>query len=153
MIPEPGLFTVHPRPELEIGVGELSRLYRDHPVVDGRPHDYWLGRSKYDANIKYGRIPGSLSQPWESLLKANVDGLTYVDASLPIGLLETHPRAKKELVLLTCFGATGAAIDYTYFKAAGFEKLRLDEEGYKRWNLRDYPLEKGETSVETGATP
>jgi len=151
--PEPGRFTARPRPELEVGVDELSRLYRDHPVVDGRPHDYWLGRSKYDANIKYGRIPGSLSQPWESFLKVDDNGLTYADASLPIGLLETHPLDKQELVPLTCFGATGAAIDYAYFKAAGFEKLRLDDEGYKRWNLRGYPLEKGEPSAETGATP
>lgn len=147
-----GGFTAHPRAELEMGVDELHRLYRDHPVVDGRPHDHWLGRKKYDANIDYGRIPGSLSQPWESFLKADDDGLTYADADMPIALLETHPLDKKALVLLTCFGATGAAIDYAYFKAAGFEQLRLDDEGYKRWNLRHYPLETGEPSPESGAS-
>jgi hypothetical protein len=60
--------------------------------------------------------------------------------------LARHPLDRKELVLLTCFGATGAGIDYVYFKAAGFEKLRLDDEGYLRWNLHDYPLVKGSPS-------
>jgi len=144
--PTPGDFTARHRPKLEMGVDVLHSLYRNHPVVDGRPHAYWLGSDKYDANIKYGRVPGSLSQPWESFLKRDADGLTYADAAVPIGLLEQHPLDKQALVLLTCFGAGGAAIDYAFFKAAGFERLRLDDEGYKRWNLRDYPLEKGEPS-------
>ncbi len=144
--PTPGDFTARHRAELEMGVDSLHTLYRDHPVVDGRPHDYWLGSGKYDANIKYGRVPGSLSQPWESFLRQDADSLTYADAGLPIALLEQHPLDKKDLILLTCFGAGGAAINYAFFKAAGFEQLRLDDEGYKRWNLRDYPLEKGEPS-------
>ncbi len=148
--PEPGDFTARHRPELEMGVDDLHALYRDHPVVDGRPPAYWLGLDKYDANIKLGRIPGSLSQPWESFLKQDADGLTYADANQPIGLLQQHPLDKKQLVLLTCFGAGGASINYAYFKAAGFERLRLDDEGYKRWNLRNYPLEKGEPPTTEG---
>jgi 3-mercaptopyruvate sulfurtransferase SseA len=127
-----------------MGVDELHRPYRDHPVVDGRPHDYWLGRHKFPANIKDGRIPGSLSQPWELFLKQDEKGLTDADARLSIKLLKEHPLDKNALVLLTCFGAAGAAINYAYFKAAEYGKLRLDNEGYKRWNLRDYPLQKGE---------
>lgn len=138
-----GDFTASHRPELEMNVETLHALHRDHPVVDGRPRDYWLGLGKFEANIKFGRIPGSLSQPWESFLRVDDAGLTYADASLPIGLLEQHPLDKKELVLLTCFGAAGAAIVYVYFKAAGFEKLRVDDEGYLRWNLRNYPLVSG----------
>jgi thiosulfate/3-mercaptopyruvate sulfurtransferase len=153
VVPEPGGFTARPRPALEMGVDDLHALYRDHPVVDGRPHDYWLGRDKFPANIKYGRIPGSLSQPWESFLKQDDKGLTYADASLPIELLAEHALDKNALILLTCFGAAGAAINYAYFKAAGFDNLRLDDEGYKRWNLRDYPLEKGEPSVGTQTPP
>lgn len=139
----PGDFVVHYRPELEMGVEVMHSLYRDHPVVDGRPHDYWLGLGKFGANIKFGRIPGSLSQPWEDFLKTDAAGLLYADASLPIRVLASYPLAKTELVLLTCFGATGASMVYAYFKAAGFQKLRVDDEGYKRWNLRDYPLDKG----------
>lgn len=138
--PVEGDFTARHRPELEMNVETLHALYRDHPVVDGRPHDYWLGLGKFGANIKYGRIPGSLNQPWEAFLKEDADGLTYADASLPIGLLEQHPLDKRKTVLLTCFGAAGAAINYVYFKAAGYEKLKVDDEGYLRWNLRDYPL-------------
>lgn len=151
--PEPGRFTARHRPELEMGVVELHELYREHPVVDGRPHDYWLGRDKYDANIRYGRIPGSLNQPWESFLREDADGRTYADAGLPIDLLDAHPLDRDERVLLICFGAAGAAINYAYFKAAGFGKLRMDDEGYKRWNLRGYPLEKGEPSDATASAP
>jgi len=140
VVPEAGNFTAHHRPALEMDVETLHDLYLKHPVVDGRPHNYWLGYGKFDANIKYGRIPGSFNQPWEEFLKTDADGLTYADASLPIGLLARHPLDKNKTVLVTCFGAAGSAMVYAYLKAAGFKHLRMDDEGYKRWNLHDYPL-------------
>ncbi len=138
--PSQGNFVARHRPELEMGVETLHTLYRDHPVIDGRPRNFWLGFGKFDANIKFGRIPGSLNQPWENFLKTDKDGLIHADANQPIELLAKHPLDKNKLVLVTCFGAGGAAIDYAFFKAAGFKQLRMDDEGYKRWNLHDYPL-------------
>jgi len=140
--PKPGNFTARPLGALEISTRELQQIGEFYPVIDGRPASHFTGQDKFPANLAYGRIEGSLSQPWQDYLHRDEDGLIYMQTPEIPALLQRKGFARDTPLLLTCFGGTGAAINFVMFYNAGYHNLRLDDGGLRRWNERHLPLVK-----------
>jgi len=140
--PTKGNFTARPLGALEVSVEELREIHQYYPVVDGRPANHYSGKEKFPANPSFGRIPGSLSQPWQTYLHTDENGLIYMRAPAVPPLLEQNDFPKDTPFLLTCFGGTGAAVNYVVFYHSGYRNMRLDDAGLRRWNSRNLPLEK-----------
>jgi len=135
-----GNFKAKPLKALEISTNELYAIHNAYNVVDARPHNYFLGLGKFPSNTRYGRIAGSISQPWSDFLITDKDGLIYIDVSKSVPLLKAKILTKNQPILITCFGGTGAAIDYFMFYANGYQNLRVHDEGLRRWNSQNFPL-------------
>ncbi len=126
--PPVGDFVARPLLSLEISTDELSKIRKHYLLVDGRPASHFKGLTKFQANSRYGRIPGS-------------DGRWYAKAPDIPPVLARLKIDKQRPILLTCLGGTGAAFNYAMFYAAGFHNLRVDDAGLRRWNKRLLPLE------------
>ena len=135
-----GNFKAKPLKALEISTNELYAIHNAYNVVDARPHNYFLGLGKFPSNTRYGRIAGSISQPWSDFLITDKSGLIYIDISKKVPLLKAGILTKDQPILITCFGGTGAAIDYFMFYANGYQNLRVHDEGLRRWNSQNFPL-------------
>ena len=139
---KPGNFVARPLLALEIGTDELNRIRENYLLVDGRPASHFAGRTRFPANPRYGRIPGSVNQPWQDYMRRGKDGHWYAEAPEVPPLLATLGVDRDTPILLTCLGGTGAAFNYAMFYAAGYHNLRLHDAGLRRWNVRRLPLEK-----------
>ncbi len=142
---KPGTFVAHTLPALAINTDELYAIHGNYTVVDGRPAAYFAGKGKYPANTRYGRIPGSVSQPWEDYVRQDRNGRFFIDARKMPPLLKKGMIAKNEPLLMTCFGGTGAAINYVLFYNQGYRNMRVHDAGLRRWNARFLPLERDVT--------
>jgi len=71
--------------------------------------------------------------------------LIYIDVSKKVPLLKAKIVTKNQPILLTCFGGTGAAIDYFMFYTNGYQNLRVHDEGLRRWNSQNFPLDISES--------
>ncbi len=139
---KPGSFVARPLPALELSTTELNRIRGLYLLVDGRPTTHFAGVDKFQANTRYGRIPGSVSQPWRDYVHKDAKGRLYAKAPKIPPLLKRLRIKQDRPILLTCFGGTGSAFNYAMFYAAGFRNLRVDDAGLRRWNERKLPLEK-----------
>ncbi|MBC8337106.1 MAG: sulfurtransferase [Rhodospirillales bacterium] len=136
-----GTFVARPNTALSISTDEVFAVYKTATIVDGRPAGHYSGKTKFPSNSKFGRIPGSLSQPWPEYIGKDMDGLLYMITAMP-NLLETEGLKPDEPLILTCFGGTGAAMNFVLFRYYGYKNLRLHDAGIRRWNLRNLPLVK-----------
>ena len=143
-----GNFKAKPIKALEISTNELYAIRNAYNVVDARPHSYFIGLGKFPSNTRYGRIANSISQPWADFLLKDKDGLFYIDVTKGVPLLKSKILTKEQPILITCFGGTGAAIDYFMFYASGYQNLRVHDEGLRRWNSQHYPLAISESVFE-----
>ena len=137
----PGDFVARPLLALQIDTDELGRIYDRYLLVDGRPTSHFAGRTRFAANPRKGRIPGSVNQPWQDYVKRTPEGRWYVTTPAVPPLLRRLRIPKTQPILLTCLGGTGAAFNYAVFYAAGYHNLRVHDAGLRRWNLRRMPLE------------
>ncbi len=135
-----GDFVARPLLALEVGTDELARIREAYLLVDGRPAAHFAGRSKFAANPKEGRIPGSVNQPWRDYVRRSREGRWYVVPPDVPPLLRRLGISPGQPILLTCLGGTGAAFNYAVFYAAGYHNLRVHDAGLRRWNLRNLPL-------------
>jgi thiosulfate/3-mercaptopyruvate sulfurtransferase len=140
-----GNFKARPIKALEISTNELYAIHNAYNVVDARPHNYFLGLGKFPSNTRYGRIANSISQQWSDFLITDKNGLIYIDTSKKVPLLKAKVLTKNQPILLTCFGGTGASIDYFMFYINGYKNLRVHDEGLRRWNSQNYPLNFSES--------
>ena len=140
-----GNFKAKPIKALEISTNELYGIHRVYNVIDARPHEYFLGLDKFPSNTRYGRIANSISQPWSDFLITDKNGLIYIDTEKSVPLLKAKVLTKNQPILLTCFGGTGAAMDYFMFYVNGYQNLRVHDEGLRRWNSLSYPLKISES--------
>lgn len=138
---KPGAFTPRPDPRAVVGTDEMLAVYKTATVVDGRPAAHFAGTDKFPANTRYGRIPGSINQPWPDYIGKDMDGRLYMTSTMP-ALLKSGALAKDRELLLTCFGGTGAAMNFVLFRHYGYTNLRLHDAGIRRWNVRNFPLVK-----------
>jgi thiosulfate/3-mercaptopyruvate sulfurtransferase len=138
----PGTFTARPVASLEISTDDLLAVYRGATVIDARPAGHYAGRTKFPANPKYGRIPGTLSMPWPDNIGTDLDGRLFLSSATP-ALISGGGLARDEPLIITCFGGTGAAIAYVLLRHHGYDKLRVHDAGLRRWNARDLPLVQG----------
>lgn len=141
----PGDFIAHPLPALEISLTELNDIRADYLLIDGRIATHFAGQTKFPANPLYGRIPGSTSFSWqERYIRKSADGRLY--AQLPkLSILKKVLGEKSDRpILLICLGGTGAAVNYAMFYASGYQNIRLNDAGFRGWNIRSLPLEKTE---------
>lgn len=129
---------------LEISTDELNEIREYYLLVDGRPESHFAGLTRFPANPRYGRIPGSVNQPWQDYIRRTDDGRYYAkQPKIPrlLARLKLDPSAP---ILLTCLGGTGSAFNYGVFYAAGYHNMRVDDAGLRRWNTRRLPLENTE---------
>lgn len=138
---QPGDFVAQPLLALEVKTDELNAIRKHYLLIDGRPAGHFKGITKFDANPRYGRIPGSLSQPWKDYMREAKNGMLYAKAPKIPKLLARLKIDPDTPILLTCLGGTGAAFNYAMFYAAGFRNMRLDDAALRRWNTRRLPLE------------
>lgn len=136
-----GTFTMRPRPNAIIDTDELYALHETATVVDARPASHFAGTEKFPANSKFGRIPGSRSQPWPDNVTTDMDGRLFMTSSAP-RLVKAGTMAKDRPILITCFGGTGAAMAFMLLRHHGYGNLRLHDAGLRRWNVRNLPLVK-----------
>jgi len=136
-----GNFVARPLLALEVSTTELNSIRGSYLLVDGRPATHFAGRDKFPANPKYGRIPGSVNQPWADYVQKTANGHVYAKAPTIPPLLKRLKIKPDQPILLTCFGGTGSAFNYAMFYAAGFKNLRVDDAALRRWNRRNLPLE------------
>jgi len=136
-----GNFIARPLLALEISTDELNKIRKHYLLVDGRPASHFKGLTKFQANSRYGRIPGSVNQPWQDYMRKTADGRWYARAPAIPRLLARLKIDPHRPILLTCLGGTGSAFNYAMFYAAGFHNLRVDDAGLRRWNERLLPLE------------
>ncbi|GMR07082.1 MAG: sulfurtransferase [Gammaproteobacteria bacterium] len=136
-----GNFVARPILALEITTDELAKIREHYLLVDGRPATHFEGLSKFQANPRYGRIPGSVNQPWEDYMRKADNGRLYAKAPKIPGLLARMKINPDRPMLLTCLGGTGSAFNYAMFYAAGYRNLRVDDAALRRWNVRLLPLE------------
>ena len=137
---ENGNFVARTLASLELTTDELYVIGKYYSVIDGRPASHFEGTEKFSANTRFGRISGSLSQPWESYLQRNKQGQLYIDMNLLPPILEHGMISREQPLLLTCFGGTGAAVNYALFYGHGYRNMRLHDAGLRRWNARVLPL-------------
>ncbi|MFV1996700.1 MAG: sulfurtransferase [Acidiferrobacterales bacterium] len=135
-----GNFVARPLLALEVSTTELNSIRGSYLLVDGRPATHFMGTDKFPANTKYGRIPGSVNQPWADYIR-EANGHVYAKAPRIPPLLKRLKIKPDQPILLTCFGGTGSAFNYAMFYAAGFRNLRVDDAALRRWNWRNLPLE------------
>lgn len=135
-----GDFRARPLAALEINTSELYAIHDKYTVIDGRPAGHFAGQTKFPGNTRYGRIKGSLSQPWEDYLNQDENGLIFLDMSEVPKLLKHGMISKNQPLLQTCFGGTGSAINYTLFYIHGYHNQRMHDAGLRRWNARNLPL-------------
>jgi len=136
-----GNFVARPILSLEIATDELNNIREHYLLVDGRPATHFQGLTKFQANPRYGRIPGSVNQPWQDYMRKADDGRFYAKAPKIPKLLARMKIDPDRAILLTCLGGTGAAFNYAMFYAAGYRNMRLDDAALRRWNVRKLPLE------------
>jgi len=136
-----GDFVARPLLALEISTDELNKIRENYILIDGRPKTHFEGLTRFPANPRYGRIPGSYSQPWFEYIRQTDDGRYFAkQPKVPTQLA----RLKLNLdtpILLTCLGGTGSAFNYAVFYASGYRNLRVDDAALRRWNTRLLPLE------------
>lgn len=137
----PGNFIARPLLALEIKTDELNKIRKHYLLVDGRPASHFKGFTKFQANPRYGHIPGSVNQPWQDYMRKTEDGRWYAKAPKVPGLLLQLKIKPDRPILLTCLGGTGSAFNYAMFYAAGYRNLRVDDAALRRWNTRRLPLE------------
>jgi len=136
-----GDFVARPLLALEISTDELNKIRENYILIDGRPETHFAGLTRFPANPRYGRIPGSLNQPWQDYIRKTDDGRFYAkqpDVPRLLAQLKLDPDTP---ILLTCLGGTGAAFNYAVFYAAGYRNMRVDDAALRRWNTRRLPLE------------
>jgi thiosulfate/3-mercaptopyruvate sulfurtransferase len=142
---EPGTFTARYQAELETSTDAVLAAYKngfkDAPLIDGRPAGHFRGETKFPANIKYGRIPGAVNQPWPDYIAESEDGLLYMKSEMPKLLADGSLKPEQPLVL-TCFGGTGSSMNFVLFRHHGYKNTTVHDDGVFRWNLRDLPLTK-----------
>jgi len=138
--PQLGTFVARPLPALEISTDELYAIRSNYTVIDGRPKANFQGRDKFPANTRFGRIPGTLNQPWMDYIQYDAQGRIFIDMKQVPSILQGGMIAPGEALLMTCFGGTGAAINYVFFYNLGYRNMRLDDAGMRRWNARALPL-------------
>lgn len=138
---QPGNFVARPILSLEVKTDELNKIRKHYLLVDGRPATHFKGLTKFDANPRYGRIPGSVSQPWQDYMRKAKNGRWYAKAPKIPKLLARMKIDPDRPILLTCLGGTGSAFNYAMFYAAGYHNLRVDDAALRRWNTRRLPLE------------
>jgi len=126
---------------LEISTDELNKTRENFLLVDGRPASHFKGLTKFPANPRYGRIPGSVNQPWQDYMRKSDEGRLYAKAPIVPRLLSGLKVDPDQPILLTCLGGTGSAFNYAMFYAAGFNNLRVHDAGLRRWNYQKLPLE------------
>ncbi len=139
--PQVGDFIARPLLALEISTDELKNIRQHYFLVDGRPATHFQGLTKFQANPRYGRIPGSFSQPWQNYMRKTDEGRFYAKAPKIPELLARMKIDKDRPILLTCLGGTGSAFNYAMFYAAGYRNMRVDDAALRRWNERLLPLE------------
>ena len=140
---KPGNFTARPLKALEIETLELNKIRKNYLLVDGRPSTHFQGLTKFDANPRYGRIPGAVSQPWQDYMrKDEKTGLVYAKAPKIPALLAAKRIDPDTPILLTCLGGTGSAFNYLMFYQAGYHNLRVHDAAMRRWNNLRLPLIK-----------
>lgn len=137
-----GDFVARPLLALEIATVELNKIRENYLLIDGRPKTHFEGLTRFPANPRYGRIPGSLSQPWFDYIRQTDDGRYYAKQPKMPPLLARLKVDPDTPLLLTCLGGTGAAFNYAVFYAAGYRNMRLDDAALRRWNTLRLPLEK-----------
>lgn len=137
----PGTFTARPDDGAAVSTDELLAVHGTATVVDARPASHYAGTEKFPANTKYGRIPGTLSQPWPDNIATDMDGRLFMTAGAP-KLVKAGALPKDRPLYVTCFGGTGAAIAFMLLRHHGYTALRLHDAGIRRWNVRGYPLVK-----------
>ncbi len=141
-----GNFNARPIKALEIGTRELNKIRKNYLLVDGRPRTHYQGLTKFDANPRYGRIPGAVSQPWQDYMrKDEKSGLVYAETPKIPAMLARKRVDADTPILLTCLGGTGSAFNYLMFYQAGYHNLRVHDAAMRRWNILKLPLIK--TSV------
>ncbi len=138
---QPGNFIARPLLALEMRTDELNAIRKHYLLVDGRPASHFKGLTKFEANPRFGRIPGSVNQPWQDYMRKTKDGRHYAKAPKIPNLLKQLKIKPDQPILLTCLGGTGSAFNYAMFYAAGFHNLRVHDAGLRRWNTRQLPLE------------
>ena len=136
-----GDFVARPLLALEVKTDELNKIRKNYLLVDGRPATHFQGLTKFEANPRYGRIPGSVSQPWQDYMRKEKDGHWYAKAPKIPKLLARLNIDPDRPILLTCLGGTGSAFNYAMFYATGYHNLRVDDAALRRWNTRKLPLE------------
>jgi thiosulfate/3-mercaptopyruvate sulfurtransferase len=140
MAPARGNFKVRALKALEINSMELYAIHRHYNVIDGRPASHFSGKQKFPANNRFGRIEGSINQPWEEYLQTDKSGLIYIDAEIQPSLLQKQMLTQEQPLILTCFGGTGGATNYFMFYINGYRNLRLHDAGIRHWNTLQLPL-------------
>lgn len=138
--PDRGTFKARPLPALEISTDELYAIRENYTVIDGRPRANFEGRDKFPANTRFGRIPGTLNQPWMDYIQYDKEGRIFLDMKQVPAILQGGMIVPGQPLLMTCFGGTGAAINYVYFYNLGYRNMRLDDAAIRRWNARMLPL-------------
>ncbi|VAW98419.1 hypothetical protein MNBD_GAMMA21-797 [hydrothermal vent metagenome] len=138
---QPGDFIARPLLALEIKTDELNEIRKHYLLVDGRPASHFKGLTKFEANPLFGRIPGSVNQPWQNYMRKTKEGRHYATAPKIPKLLQQMKINPEQPILLTCLGGTGSAFNYAMFYAAGFQNLRVHDAGLRRWNTQKRPLE------------
>ncbi|GMR16475.1 MAG: sulfurtransferase [Gammaproteobacteria bacterium] len=136
-----GSFVAQPLLALEVKTDELNKIRNHYLLVDGRPATHFQGLTKFEANPRYGRIPGSFNQPWQDYIRKEKNGYWYAKAPKIPKLLARLKVDPDRAILLTCLGGTGSAFNYGIFYAAGYRNLRVDDAALRRWNIRRLPLE------------
>ncbi len=137
-----GDFVGRPILALEIATEELNKIRQYYLLVDGRPESHFAGKTRFPANPRYGRIPGSVNQPWQDYIRKTEDGRFYAQQPEVPRLLARLKIDPDTPILLTCLGGTGAAFNYAVFYAAGYRNMRMDDAALRRWNTLHLPLEK-----------
>jgi len=143
-----GDFIARPLAALEISLKELDEIRAHYLLIDGRFAANFSGQKKFPANSLYGRIPGSANFSWqEEYIRKSVDGHLYAQVPSLSTLKKVLGDEPDRPILLICLGGTGAAVNYAMFYAAGYGNLRLNDAGFRGWNMRGLPLEKTERNT------
>lgn len=141
----PGNFVARPLPALEISLTELNNIRDHYLLIDGRLTTHFAGKTKFPANPRFGRIPGSRNFSWqEEYVRKTTSGRLYARLPKLSSFQKVLGDKPERPILLICLGGTGAAVNYAMFYAAGYHNIRLNDAGFRGWNTRGLPLEKTE---------
>lgn len=143
----PGSFTPRPRPELEIGLGELKERLADPTlqVLDVRGRKEYTGADPHPyGNARVGHIPGALHRDWADFMTADDRRVFKPAAELEALLAESGLRPGGE-VAAHCQAAIRGAHAAFVMTLLGREGVRLYDASMKEWaNRDDTPLVVGE---------